>query len=62
MPKLSIELIKSEYREFKTQSVHKHFGPYMNEKFFLADLDLQKELDNNFSLLRLLKDHVQEEL
>ena len=34
----------------------------MNEKFFLADLDLQKELDNNFSLLRLLKDHVQEEL
>tara|TARA_R110000751_G_scaffold252161_1_gene351910 strand:+ start:1765 stop:1950 length:186 start_codon:yes stop_codon:yes gene_type:complete len=61
MPRLSIELIKSEYRGFKNQNVHKHFGPYMNEKFFLRDLDLQAELDSNIALLRILKDHVQEE-
>tara|TARA_R110001592_G_scaffold34089_3_gene117433 strand:- start:3043 stop:3231 length:189 start_codon:yes stop_codon:yes gene_type:complete len=62
MPRLSIELIKSEYKSFNAQDEHKHFGPYMNEKFFLGDVNLQGELDNNFSLLRLLKDHVQEKL
>ena len=61
MPKLSMSLIKSEYRGFKAQTVHKHFGPYMNSKFSLADLKLQAEQDNNLALLRLLKDHVQED-
>ena len=61
MPKLSITLIKSEYKGFKIQEEHKHFGPYMNTKFFLADHKLQGEQDNNLALLRLLKDHVQEE-
>ena len=62
MPKLSIELVKSEYRKFRTQSAHEHFGPYMNEKFSMGDVKLQAELDNNVALLRLLKDHVQEKL
>ena len=62
MPKLSITLIKEEYRTFKEEEVHKPFGPYMNDKFSLADYKLHAELDNNIALLRLLKDHVQEEL
>ena len=61
MPKLSITLVKKEYKSFKEQGEHKHFGPYMNTKFFLKDLKLQSEQDNNLALLRLLKDHVQEE-
>ncbi len=61
MPKLSITLVKSEYRSFKGQEEHKHFGPYMNSKYSLTDLKLQAEQDNNLALLRLLKDHVQEE-
>ncbi len=60
MPLLSIALIKSEYRKFKTKNEHKHFGPYMNESFSLGDIKLQAELDNNIALLRLLKDHVPE--
>ena len=37
------------------------FGPYMNQKYFLKDIELIKELDTNMALLRLLKDHVQEQ-
>tara|TARA_R100000742_G_C4275998_1_gene96791 strand:+ start:1484 stop:1672 length:189 start_codon:yes stop_codon:yes gene_type:complete len=61
MPRLSIELIKTEFRNFKGETKIEHFGPYMNEKFFLGDHKLQAELDNNMAMLRLLKDHVQKE-
>lgn len=61
MPRLSPELIKDEYNKWRTTGKKTGFGPYMNEKYFLKDVDLIKELDTNMALLRLLKDHVQEE-
>ena len=57
MPKLSRELISSEYRKYKEPDP---FGLYMNTKYVLKDLKLAEELDNNVALLRLLKDHVPE--
>ena len=37
------------------------FGAYMNTAYNLNDIDLLKEIDTNMAMLRLLKDHVQEE-
>tara|TARA_R100000935_G_scaffold3660_1_gene9222 strand:- start:3337 stop:3531 length:195 start_codon:yes stop_codon:yes gene_type:complete len=61
MPRLSPELIKDEYKKWRHSDKETGFGPYMNEKYFLKDVDLIKELDTNMALLRLLKDHAQEE-
>lgn len=61
MPRLSPELIKDEYNNWRKTGKDTGFGSYMNEKYFLKDIDLIKELDTNMVLLRLLKDHVQEE-
>ena len=58
MPRLSRELISSEYKNYKGPDP---FGLYMNTKYLLKDLKLAQELDNNVALLRLLKDHVPEE-
>tara|TARA_R100000935_G_C2738984_1_gene125092 strand:+ start:294 stop:488 length:195 start_codon:yes stop_codon:yes gene_type:complete len=61
MPRLSSELIRDEYRKWSKAGKETGFGPYMNEKYFLKDVELIKELDTNMALLRLLKDHVQEQ-
>ena len=61
MPRLSTELIRDENNKWKKTGDETGFGPYMNEKYFLKDVELIKELDTNMVLLRLLKDHVQEQ-
>jgi hypothetical protein len=60
MATLSIELIKSEYKKWQPKS-KSGFGAYMNTAYNLNDIDLLKEIDTNMAMLRLLKDHVQEE-
>lgn len=60
MATLSIELIKSEYKKWQPKS-KAGFGAYMNTAYNLNDIDLLKEIDTNMAMLRLLKDHVQEE-
>lgn len=60
MPKLSRALIVSEYQDInKRPEVKGRFGAYMNDKYALRNLDLAAEADDNMSLLRILKDHVQ---
>jgi|TARA_R100001460_G_scaffold12691_12_gene29001 hypothetical protein len=60
MPKLSRELIVSEYQNInKNPDIKGRFGAYMNDKYSLRNLDLAAEADDNMSLLRILKDHVQ---
>ena len=61
MPRLSTELIRDEYNKWRKTGDETGFGPYMNEKYFLKDVELIKEIDINMALLRLLKDHVQEQ-
>jgi hypothetical protein len=60
MATLSISLIKSEYKKWQPKS-KPGFGAHMNTVYNLNDIDLLKEIDTNMAMLRLLKDHVQEE-
>jgi len=62
MPKLSMELIRSHYNQWKKkESINSTFGYTMNEMYKLNDIELAKEKDDNMALLRLLKDHVYKE-
>ena len=58
MPRLSVELIRHEY---KKHQITGRFGYYMNNKYMLKDIDLASELDDNMAMLKLLRDHVPEE-
>lgn len=58
MPKLSQELIQSNYKEWKKSNSNKSFGYMMNEVYNLNDKNLSNETDENIALLMLLKDHV----
>jgi hypothetical protein len=61
MAKISMSLLRKEQETFKTQNEYQHFGPYMVNKYAINDLNLLKELDHNMAMLRLIKDHVQED-
>lgn len=59
MPKLSHQLITSQYNSWKKdKSVSSTFGYTMNEQYKLNNMELAKETDDNMALLILLKDHV----
>ena len=55
MPRLSPELIRSEYKDHQIKG---RFGYYMNNKYMLNNIKLAGELDDNMAMLILLKDHV----
>ena len=55
MPKLSPELIRSEYKDHQIKG---RFGYYMNNKYMLKNIKLAGELDDNMAMLILLRDHV----
>tara|TARA_R110002020_G_scaffold17044_15_gene60314 strand:- start:768 stop:953 length:186 start_codon:yes stop_codon:yes gene_type:complete len=60
MPRLSKALVVHEYNKRKDRP-EGSFGPYMVKKYFLTDVVLAQEADDNMAMLRLLKDHVQKE-
>ena len=60
MPKISIELLRTEQELFKSQTEFQHLGPYMVNKYKFNNSALASELDYNMAMLRLIKDHVQE--
>jgi hypothetical protein len=61
MPKFSIQLVRKERELYKKQSKIKHFGPYMVDKYNINNIALLAELDDNIAMLRIIKDHVQED-
>ena len=60
-PKLSIELIQSEQKNYNSiKKVYPDsFAQYMNIKYCLNDTILEKEKDDGKAMLILLKDHAQ---